>query len=150
MKKKVERRRHMNMNPTQNEVLERIKGLPDAVKETYFAEESATAIGKVMARHSLSPDEGWQLADLVGLVLLNYISLQEFKSELTKRLNGDLQKTEQVYQDTEREVFSPVRQFLEDTRVSQDSKESEVEAMKRLLRENSKTVSIKNLVANLK
>lgn len=90
----------------------RFKTLPDAVRGTLVAVESADIIREIGIRHNLSEEQQKKLGGDVGLMLLALIPPTVFISNLASHLGLPQQEAQSIAREINIKIFNPAQQSL--------------------------------------
>lgn len=97
---------------TQEELQKLFDLLPAELKSVILSLETAEKIRNVCQRYQLKEEEMPELAALVGDVLMGLLPPHIFLKDLKEKLYLDEEKAEGVFQEVNRFILFPVKNFL--------------------------------------
>lgn len=87
--------------------------LPEELKDTIFAEDTANSIENICRRNELEEEQIPKVAELVGYVLLGILRPEELEEALEKEMKLKKKPAKKIAQELHRLVFFPVKGSLE-------------------------------------
>ncbi|NQV93255.1 hypothetical protein HQ403_02025 [Candidatus Kaiserbacteria bacterium] len=140
--------------PTEQELEKLYNALPQNTKDLLTSPNTAREVTRLAEKYSLNPSNTDMLLNEVGLVLLGVEDPNTFADDLMEVLGMEKEQADNLTRELTHTIFSLAEKPKEVEVVNEvdvkESLESDADAMRELLRKNSKTVNIKNLIANLK
>mgnify|MGYP001036694538 CR=1 FL=1 len=100
------------MSLTPETIQEKVKNLPEKVKESFFSLETGRIIREVGQKHNLHVDQIGILADLIGQVLLGILPIGSFTHNLTRYLHLDSETAKFMAIELNEKIFLPIREDL--------------------------------------
>ncbi len=86
--------------------------LPQDVRQTIFAVETADKIKAVGEKNKLNQDQTWWASHTVGMILLGETNIVNFVKTLKSKCELSEEKARQLARDINRAVFLPVKESL--------------------------------------
>jgi len=142
--------------------------LPESLQTFIISDEFKENLRNIGSNHNLDDKKQTDLENETLMVLLGIKPFTELRGSLIQDNKLTQEQAQDIMSDVFEKIITPIeedlRTFLEKELQEESEEETKVrdipsvesegsvntEEMKRLLRENSKTTSIKNLIANLK
>jgi len=97
---------------THEEILERYRRLPQALRDAMFADVNTDIILELGKKHSLLVDRVGLLADETAYIMLGLVHPKEFVSRLVSRLDIPEDRARALAADVNERVFNPIRKHL--------------------------------------
>lgn len=101
------------MNYTREQLNEKIKNLPEDVKNAIFSINSAEIIKNVGEKHGLHIDKIGDLGAETGYVMYGITPPKDFVTSLAKKLSLPEDKARAIAQDVNEQIFRPIRESLQ-------------------------------------
>ncbi|MCH7882798.1 hypothetical protein IIA95_00025 [Patescibacteria group bacterium] len=98
--------------PTQNEIQQKFKELPQDLRDAIFSVDTADIIQAIAKRHNLPIDKMGELADEVGLLILGTTRPKDFVSHLARRLDADIEKARKIAEEVNTQIFAKIKESL--------------------------------------
>ena len=99
-------------NYSQEELRKLYKNLPQDLKETIVSEDTAETIQTICQRNRIGNSDIPRFAKLVGDVLMGLLPPSDFERSLRVELGLDVANAKNVYRETTRFIFYPVKESL--------------------------------------
>ena len=99
-------------NPLIRERYLKYFGLPQDIRQIFFAVETADEINAATERNKLSDKQAWSASYVVGMVLLGETNIVNFVKSLKEECNLDNESARQLARDINSAIFLPVKESL--------------------------------------
>ncbi|MBU2579086.1 hypothetical protein KKA09_03145 [Patescibacteria group bacterium] len=86
--------------------------LPEELKDAILSEQTAETIRKICERYKIEERNMSEIAGLVGNVLMGLFPPENFLASLQVELNIEKEKSQNIFQEINRFIFFPVKNFL--------------------------------------
>jgi hypothetical protein len=97
---------------TLEQLEEKYRQLPEAVKEAMYSVETSDAVLAIGKKYNLHIDQIGLLAEEAGLVMLGLTPSYQFIDSIQKKLGVNRATAENITLDVNTEIFLPIREFL--------------------------------------
>jgi len=97
---------------TLEQIEEKYRQLPEAVKEAMYSVETSDAVLAIGKKYDLHIDQIGLLAEEAGLVMLGLTPSYQFIDSIQKKLGANRATAENITLDVNTEIFLPIREFL--------------------------------------
>ncbi|MEK7565211.1 MAG: hypothetical protein AAB501_03180 [Patescibacteria group bacterium] len=88
------------------------RALPEDIKVSLFAEETAEKMMALKNKHSLSDENFYNIVRVTGRIMLGAINIKAFIQAIVNTAKLDNQKAQTIAQDINQTIFQPVRVSL--------------------------------------
>ena len=140
--------------PTEKELEQIYNALPQNTKDLLSSPNTAREVKHLGGKYDLNISDTEMLLNEVGLVLLGVENRETFTEDLMEVLGMREEQATSLAQEISISIFSqaakpiPLPTEAEIT-IEAPSTDEKTENMRQILRKNSKTVNIKNIIANM-
>ena len=141
--------------PTEQELKQLYDALPENTKDLLSSPDTAHEVKRLATKYSLNMPDTEMLLNETGLVLLGIEDRSTFADDLIEVLGMGKEQANLLAGELSDSIFSQakiptIKLSEEDLKDKSGENPQETKNIQQVLRENSKTTSIRNLVANLK
>ena len=112
----------------QKEIEERIAELPEDIQEAILAADLDARVQRIGAKHQLHVDQMGVLADETMLVMLGFVELEQFASQLETHLKISPEAARALGGDVSNEIFMPIRESMKKFTASNESASTPTQA----------------------
>lgn len=96
--------------PTPQQQRERLKELPEKIRDVLWAEETGDAIEEIAEKHAVENPSS--LSRLTGWVLAGFLPIQKFRSTLQEELGISEEQARQIAYEIRERIFAQVAEEL--------------------------------------
>ncbi|MBI2097831.1 MAG: hypothetical protein HYT46_02790 [Candidatus Vogelbacteria bacterium] len=99
-------------NPTPQEIIGRLETIPPALKNLYLSAELGPKYRGLEDKYALEFEQAGRLANEIDFTLLKLAPVSDLADRIQNQLGIPADRARSITLDIDREIFSPVRQFL--------------------------------------
>ena len=98
---------------TEQKISEKFQGLPQDLKDVLSSADTSVIIGNIATKYRLDEEKTAMLIQLVGLVILGFVSFEDMKEEMKETIDISPQFIPLVADEIRQKIFSPVINSLQ-------------------------------------
>ena len=98
---------------TEQKISEKYNGLPQNLKDVVSSADTSVVIGNIATKYRLDEEKTAMLIQLVGLVILGFVSFEDMKEEMKETIDISPQFIPLVADEIRQKIFSPVINSLQ-------------------------------------
>jgi len=98
---------------TEQKISEKYNGLPQNLKDVVSSADTSVIIGNIATKYRLDEEKTATLIQLVGLVILGFVSFEDMKEEMKETIDISPQFIPLVADEIRQKIFSPVINSLQ-------------------------------------
>ena len=98
---------------TEQKISEKFQGLPQDLKDVLSSADTSVIIGNIATKYRLDEEKTAMLIQLVGLVILGFVSFENMKEEMKETIDISSQFIPLIADEIRQKIFSPVINSLQ-------------------------------------
>ena len=98
---------------TEQQILKRFDILPKHIKEFLTAGNNIDAVRQICTFHHFDTERTLMVEELVGLVILGFLSLTELSQKISETLHLNRKHSDDIAMEINRKIFAPIRDEIE-------------------------------------
>src|SRR3989338_9044433 len=94
---------------TEQQAQKKYNSLPDKIRNILDSENNVMAVGQICRQHHLDDERILMVNQLVALILLGFVSPNDFRQEIIDNLHLNYQHANDIAKEIHEKIFAPIR-----------------------------------------